>query len=77
MKIAKMVFSILTILSAITAVIVALLFNGDTIEEFSKAGIMFLGFTLLAIVFILLAIMADNAIEIIEGRREIQRGIEK
>ena len=77
MKIAKMIFTILTILSAIAAVIVALMFYGGTIEKFTDAGIIFLGFAFLTIVFLGVVIIADNAIDIIEGRREIQRGIEK
>ena len=77
MKIAKMIFTILTILSAIAAVIVALMFYGGAIEKFTDAGIIFLGFVFLTIVFLGMVIIADKAIDIIEGRREIQRGIEK
>ncbi len=77
MKIAKMIFTILTILSATAAVIVALMFYGGAIEKFTDAGLLFIAFALLAIACMGGAIITDNAIEIIEGMREIQREIEK
>ena len=77
MKVVKMIFSILTILSVIAAVITALMFESGTIAKFSDAGLIFMGFAILAISCMGGVIITDNAIEIIEGRREIQRGIEE
>ena len=77
MKVVKMIFTILTILSVIAAVITALMFESGTIVNFTDAGLLFIAFALLAIACMGGVIITDNAIEIIEGMREIQREIEK
>ena len=77
MKVVKMIFSILTILSVIAAVITALMFYGGTIVNFTDAGLLFIAFALLAIACMGGVIITDNAIDIIESNREIKRGIEE
>ena len=77
MKIAKMIFTILTILSVIAAAITALMFESSTIAKFSDAGLIFIAFALLAIACMGGVILTDNAIDIIESNREIKRGIEE
>ena len=77
MKIAKMIFTVLTILSVIAVAVVALMYENDTLTDFwQTVGIMIV-FGVLAMACMGGVIITDNAIEIIEGRREIQRGIEK
>ena len=77
MKAVKTIFSILTVLSVIAVAVVALMFESGTIVNFTDAGLLFIAFALLAIACMGGVIITDNAIDIIEGRREIQRGIEK
>ena len=77
MKAVKTIFSILTILSVLASVIIALMFESGTITKFTDAGLLFIAFALLAIACMGGVIITDNAIEIIESHREIKRGIEE
>ena len=77
MKVVKMIFAILSILSVIAVIGTALMFNSGALTDFwQTAGIMIL-FGVLAFACMGGVIITDNAIDIIEGRKEIQRGIEK
>ena len=77
MKIAKMIFTILTILSVIAAAVVALMFEHDTLTDFwQTVGIMII-FGVLAMACMAGVKITDDAIDIAESYKELKKYIEK
>ena len=77
MKIAKIIFSILTILSVIAVAVVALMYENDTLTDFwQTVGIMIV-FGVLAMACMAGIKITDDAIDIAESYRELEKYIEE